>query len=266
MFASRLLIGVASGDIAALRAYCASAAVPKDRSRAVVLTSAAWSCGLTIGPAFPVIFTPLGYPGLKLFGHVHFDMYTAPAWISALNNIISMILLHTIFKEEYNGVDQKDNKSEESDSTDLSQVKSKTNWLAITVCLISRFAFILDKRNLERGAITFGLFCMLLFHILTFPWPFWNNKLTYSISHANQTATEISGCYTQTYSWCPSTHQVPLVLYGFSMIVIMGMGFGGAFSSNNILYSKVLGYHDRNPIYGWFNSKDYWTNNCFDII
>lgn len=42
MFASRLLIGVASGDIAALRAYCASAAVPKDRSRAVVLTSAAW--------------------------------------------------------------------------------------------------------------------------------------------------------------------------------------------------------------------------------
>lgn len=28
-----------------------------------------------------------------------------------------MILLHTIFKEEYNGVDQKDNKSEESDST-----------------------------------------------------------------------------------------------------------------------------------------------------
>ena len=57
----------------------------------------------------------------------------------------------------------------------------------------------------------------------------------------NQTATEITGCYSQTYSWCSSTHQVPLVVYAFSMIVIMGSALPIAFIPINTLYSKILG-------------------------
>uniref|UniRef100_A0A914CWK4 Major facilitator superfamily (MFS) profile domain-containing protein n=1 Tax=Acrobeloides nanus TaxID=290746 RepID=A0A914CWK4_9BILA len=74
MLAARLLIGLAAGDVAVLRAYAATAALPKDRAKAVVLSSASWPFGMTIGPAIPVIFAPLGYPGWKIFGKFNFDM------------------------------------------------------------------------------------------------------------------------------------------------------------------------------------------------
>uniref|UniRef100_A0A914E256 Major facilitator superfamily (MFS) profile domain-containing protein n=1 Tax=Acrobeloides nanus TaxID=290746 RepID=A0A914E256_9BILA len=298
MLAARFFIGMAAGDVAVMRAYAATASIPKDRPRAVVIAGSSWTLGLTLGPAFPVIFSPLGYPGWKLFGHLHFDMYTAPAWVSLVNNVISLILLHTIFHEAYVGVASKDAKS------DSAIQQTKINKFGVFICILTRFALLivftnnetigslfsmamynwtnaqavkyygliqvgqaaidfimnmlfivwlgqfLGNKKLERLATIFGLSLMLVFHLLTFPWPFWPNKLKYSINQVNGTATEITGCYTQTYSWCPSTHQVPLVLYAFSMIVIMAIALAMAFLPINILYCKILGNNRQGTMTG----------------
>uniref|UniRef100_A0A914C8P6 Major facilitator superfamily (MFS) profile domain-containing protein n=1 Tax=Acrobeloides nanus TaxID=290746 RepID=A0A914C8P6_9BILA len=106
MMATRFIAGFAAGDVAVMRSYSATAAIKEERPKAIVISSAAWNLGMTLGPAVPVIFSPLGYPGWKISENLHLDMYTAPAWLSFINNIISMLVLHTIFKEEYVGVDE----------------------------------------------------------------------------------------------------------------------------------------------------------------
>uniref|UniRef100_A0A914CRI9 Major facilitator superfamily (MFS) profile domain-containing protein n=1 Tax=Acrobeloides nanus TaxID=290746 RepID=A0A914CRI9_9BILA len=74
MLLARFAAGFAAGDVAVMRAYSATASMPKDRPRAVVLSSATYTLGVTFGPAIPVIFSPLGYPGWKIVSNLHIDM------------------------------------------------------------------------------------------------------------------------------------------------------------------------------------------------
>lgn len=61
-----------------------------------------------------------------------------------------MVLLHTVFREEYNGVDQKEPKSEDtSSSTNLIEAKAGTNWGAIILLLLTRFTNMIVFTNVE---------------------------------------------------------------------------------------------------------------------
>uniref|UniRef100_A0A914CHK5 Major facilitator superfamily (MFS) profile domain-containing protein n=1 Tax=Acrobeloides nanus TaxID=290746 RepID=A0A914CHK5_9BILA len=42
MLAARFFIGMAAGDVAVMRAYAATASIPKDRPRAVVIAGSSW--------------------------------------------------------------------------------------------------------------------------------------------------------------------------------------------------------------------------------
>uniref|UniRef100_A0A183F0T6 MFS domain-containing protein n=1 Tax=Gongylonema pulchrum TaxID=637853 RepID=A0A183F0T6_9BILA len=59
--------------------------------------------GLSIGPALQALFTPLGRTGFHA-GTVVFNMYTVPAFLMVIVSIASIILLYTVFKEQYSGI------------------------------------------------------------------------------------------------------------------------------------------------------------------
>uniref|UniRef100_A0A914DF79 Major facilitator superfamily (MFS) profile domain-containing protein n=1 Tax=Acrobeloides nanus TaxID=290746 RepID=A0A914DF79_9BILA len=159
MLAARFLIGFGAGDMAVMRAYSATASTIKDRARAVSLVTSSWVFGLVVGPGLQVIFEPFGYPGFKLFGLFHFDMYTAPAWFSALTDLLSIILLWTIFVEEYAGI-----LTEEEKSNPLITLP-KPKKLPISICIATRFSASFIVTNAETVG---AMFCMAMFD--------WTNK------------------------------------------------------------------------------------------
>jgi hypothetical protein len=59
-------------------------------------------------------------------------------------------------------------------------------------------------------------------------------------------STEILGCYSQKFHWCPNTHQVPLWLYAGSTAIVLGLSFPITFIPLSTLFSKVLG--DRKQV------------------
>lgn len=104
IFAGRLLCGVAGGIAGTVRGYVATASVPKDQHRAVSIGTVAWSLGIAAGPLVQAIVTPIGYPGYST-GPLHFNTYTASAFISIAAALILLVLLITVFKENYVGID-----------------------------------------------------------------------------------------------------------------------------------------------------------------
>jgi hypothetical protein len=58
-------------NVAIMRAYASMASSSKDRSRAIALINGGYALGQTLGPAIQLVFGPLGFPGIHLFGTVH---------------------------------------------------------------------------------------------------------------------------------------------------------------------------------------------------
>lgn len=62
--------------------------------------------GMTMGPAFQLLFTPIGYPGFQYPGSkiLRISMYTAPAILACAMNLLNAICIHKLFREIYAGV------------------------------------------------------------------------------------------------------------------------------------------------------------------
>ncbi len=86
-----------------LRAYIATASVPRDRVKANGLSFASFVTGLSIGPAIQAAFRPIGTDGYRL-GALQLNMYTLPSYVVIFGSIVSMILLATVFVERYSGI------------------------------------------------------------------------------------------------------------------------------------------------------------------
>ncbi|KAK6013640.1 hypothetical protein OSTOST_21041 [Ostertagia ostertagi] len=107
MMVARFFIGLGAGTVGVMRAYASTASSLKDRARAITFIQASYVIGMTIGPGIPVAFAPIKFPGL-VFGPVHLDMYTAPAWFATLICILSLVLLIILLEENYAGVQEVD--------------------------------------------------------------------------------------------------------------------------------------------------------------
>ena len=59
-----------------------------------------------MGPAFQLLFTPIGYPGFQYPGSkiLRISMYTAPAILACAMNLFNAICIHKLFREIYAGV------------------------------------------------------------------------------------------------------------------------------------------------------------------
>ncbi|KAI6240973.1 Transporter, major facilitator family protein [Aphelenchoides fujianensis] len=168
LLASRFLSGAGSGNRGTFLAYTASASTKSDRTRAMALCGGGALIGLTAGPSVQVLFTWLGPQGFSL-GPIRFSMFTAPALLAFIINVLCVILLK-IFLD-----DRLDNRGKEEDtvsritvtgadddctiSEDLeSQTEApiRADVLAILVCMLTRAARMLITANIESVGSPFS--------------------------------------------------------------------------------------------------------------
>ncbi|GMR56317.1 hypothetical protein PMAYCL1PPCAC_26512, partial [Pristionchus mayeri] len=134
MLVSRFIIGFGSGNYAVLRSYTSSASVPRDKMKAIALAMGSYVLGISFGPAIQMVFTPIG-DGFTV-GVFHFNMFTIPAFTMCIINAISLILLFTVFKEEYAGILSK---SDRAGKDGEYFVLPKADWVACAVCIYMFF-------------------------------------------------------------------------------------------------------------------------------
>ncbi|GMR58951.1 hypothetical protein PMAYCL1PPCAC_29146, partial [Pristionchus mayeri] len=135
MLVARFIIGFGSGNYAVLRSYTSSASIPRDRTKAIALATGSYVLGISFGPAIQMVFTPIG-DGFVVGGMFHFNMFTLPAFVMCIINVISLILLFTVFTEEYAGILTK---SDRAGKEGEYFVLPKTDWIACSVCIYMFF-------------------------------------------------------------------------------------------------------------------------------
>ncbi|KAK5969980.1 Transporter major facilitator family protein, partial [Trichostrongylus colubriformis] len=140
MMVARFFIGLGAGTVGVMRAYASTASSLKDRARAITFIQASYVIGMTIGPGIPVAFAPIKFPGV-VFGPLHLNMYTAPAWFATLICIVSLVLLLILLEENYAGV-------QEDDSDDYNPLP-KFDVIAVSVCVVTQFTLMFIITNLE---------------------------------------------------------------------------------------------------------------------
>ncbi|CAD6191201.1 unnamed protein product [Caenorhabditis auriculariae] len=103
MLAARIITGVGVGNLAALRAYGATASVPHDRLKAISFGTAGFVFGISFGPAIQAFFTPLGENGFKI-GPIPVNMYTSAAYLMTILCLAASVFMFFFFHEDYAGI------------------------------------------------------------------------------------------------------------------------------------------------------------------
>lgn len=141
-----------------MQSYASTASLEKDRSRAIALNTGGLAFGICVGPGesslslrflnsssavFQLLFIPIGYPGVPLLGGLRLNMYTAPALASCLINLLCVLLLGVLFKEDYAGI--RAHEREHGTDGDVPPYDR----LAALVCYVTRFMQLFVFTNLE---------------------------------------------------------------------------------------------------------------------
>ncbi|CAK5106238.1 unnamed protein product [Meloidogyne enterolobii] len=296
----RFVTGIGSSNISLLKAYASSASTQRDRSRAIALVTGGVALGMTMGPAFQLLFTPIGYPGPNIFiSGLMLSMYTAPALMACIMNAVNAFCIFTYFREVYAGV-----MSSRSQINRNEPALPKIDKRALFLCYFTRFTQMFINTNLETlgaslamvlfawtrtesvkyfsaaqaimsllafliyvGFIMFrfdrflhercnviaSLFALLLFHILTYSYPFLPGHLTtYSSEDYPFNSTDIDddgsneeiqhvGCDTSKFSWCNSVRSINPFYFYICYILFIGLAFPSLNVSLNTLFSKIIG-------------------------
>ncbi|KAH7716128.1 Protein Y53G8AR.7 a [Aphelenchoides avenae] len=167
LLVGRCITGMGSGNVILLRTYASTASTVRDRPKAIAYVTCGQALGNTVGPAFQLFFTPLSYPGIKLFGGLSMNMYTAPAYLACFMNIFGAIALYFLFKENYAGIidDHEEEKKalKEAEDDDVEEGHHKAAALpmydvvAVLVCYVTRFTQMFINTNLETIGSPFAM-------------------------------------------------------------------------------------------------------------
>lgn len=161
MLASRFTAGIGWAQVGLLKSFASSASINKDRSRATAFITGGMALGSTIGPAFQMLFTWIGYPGypicLDIFGLskycLNISMFTAPALAASVVNIFLLFLQIFWFKESYVGVLKR-----KSDKENLNLPKLPPyDRLAVAACYAIRFTQFFIFTNIETIGTEFAM-------------------------------------------------------------------------------------------------------------
>uniref|UniRef100_A0A183C9K1 MFS domain-containing protein n=1 Tax=Globodera pallida TaxID=36090 RepID=A0A183C9K1_GLOPA len=165
LICSRFITGAGTAQIALLRAHASAASTVEDRSRAIAFVTGGNAIGLSLGPAFQIAFSWLGFPGLTIFGPLHLSMFNCPALFAASLSILNVGIVLRFFRESYVGVLQRKKRDKNASSTDqtaqLTQIKlAPPDRIALCLCYVLRFTQQFVYTNIE----TIGtVFAMLMF-------------------------------------------------------------------------------------------------------
>ncbi|KAK6013804.1 hypothetical protein OSTOST_20855, partial [Ostertagia ostertagi] len=101
MMVARFIAGCGTGNMTLLRAYVATSSSRQDRTRAIAFVSGGIATGTLIGPAFQLLFTPLGSDGVPALPFLRLSIYNTPALFALLLNILGFLAIVFIFEENY---------------------------------------------------------------------------------------------------------------------------------------------------------------------
>ncbi|KAH7721066.1 Protein Y53G8AR.7 a [Aphelenchoides avenae] len=162
MFLSRLIAGIGAGNVPLFRTSATTASTLTDRARAMAWVTGAQALGIVGGPAFQLLFSPLGLPGLHLFGPFRLNTYTAPGYFACLTNIIAAALIYFTFTEGSAGVVEKTPKKKQDEEKGVNEPRSQPHippydMMAVVVCNATRFTQMFIQTNLESLYVPFAM-------------------------------------------------------------------------------------------------------------
>jgi ceroid-lipofuscinosis MFS transporter 7 len=96
------------------------------------------------------------------------------------------------------------------------------------------------SQSRERLAVIFAICLALIYHVVTFPFPFLPNKVDQKTVINSQGNNETVGCL-DSYNWCGYTQKVPFWLYAITNVICMSLAFPVLNISMSTLFSKILG-------------------------
>lgn len=94
-----ILFGIAASSSTILRAYVAAISTHADRPKAYSGLNAATMISIIVGPVVQALFFWCPYPGFQIIGSIKFHIYSAPIWIAALTNFVSVAIICCLFEE-----------------------------------------------------------------------------------------------------------------------------------------------------------------------
>lgn len=106
LLTGRAVTGLGVGNTSALFAYISMASTKQEKNVVISTRAAVNALATLTGPGLAMAFVPLGYPGFAI-GHFRINMYTAPALSNVILGVIEIILLSTIFTEDWVAVEEK---------------------------------------------------------------------------------------------------------------------------------------------------------------
>uniref|UniRef100_A0AC35TQF1 MFS domain-containing protein n=1 Tax=Rhabditophanes sp. KR3021 TaxID=114890 RepID=A0AC35TQF1_9BILA len=121
--------------------------------------------------------------------------------------------------------------------------------------------FRLDKYIKFRKNIKIGLLCLVLFQLLTFPYPFGDKVTTFNSNNStaiayqsNRSVERGRGCDELKFSWCKDLNQTNAWIYFIAFSVIIGLSFPIINISLNTLFSKIIGPRPQGILQGLMTS------------
>lgn len=149
---SRFLSGTGSGNRGVYLAYVAAKSTQSNRTAAMALSSGGALVGLMLGPSSAALFTFLGPQGISI-GGIQISMYTAPAFLAFIINILCVLLV-LLFLD-----DRLDCRGEEQDTISRANVTEdeessigfivRPDVIAVLVCMLTRAARMMVTSNVD---------------------------------------------------------------------------------------------------------------------
>ncbi|EGT47539.1 hypothetical protein CAEBREN_19641 [Caenorhabditis brenneri] len=93
------LFCTASGSNVIIRSYVSAVSSHSDRSDAFSLFNGAYMLATVIGPMAQMMFSSVKYPGVEFLPDMKFHIYSAPIWIAAVTNFISIAVIKLYLRE-----------------------------------------------------------------------------------------------------------------------------------------------------------------------
>uniref|UniRef100_A0A1I7UUQ7 MFS domain-containing protein n=1 Tax=Caenorhabditis tropicalis TaxID=1561998 RepID=A0A1I7UUQ7_9PELO len=157
-----ILFGVASSSSTILRAYVAAISSHDDRPQAYSGLQAATMISIIVGPLIQAAFSAIQYPGYEILPNVKFHIYSAPVWVAASTNFISVAIIQCCLKElpRRSKTEMKKNQSLMTFAGVKSRIEKLSqmnlNWRIIVLCWI-------EKMNSTLSIVTLTTLTSVIF-------------------------------------------------------------------------------------------------------
>uniref|UniRef100_A0A914X4V0 Major facilitator superfamily (MFS) profile domain-containing protein n=1 Tax=Plectus sambesii TaxID=2011161 RepID=A0A914X4V0_9BILA len=250
MLVARFITGCGGGIVGVIRAYTATASSISDRSRAISINSGAFALGLTFGPGIVV-----KEKQNKWFHAVpKFDK--AAIIVCLFTRFIQMFVIINLetIGSPYSMIMFYWTRAEAVLYNSIADVGCSLIGFGI---YLSYIVLNLGKRVSERVVCIAGLGLLFLFHLITYPWPFYSGHIAYKKPpflyngtwYGNNSADV--GC-DLTFDWCQTTPSVNVWLFMISNVLLIGLAFPLINISMSTLYSKIIGPRRQGTMQGLF--------------